>query len=132
MTEPDDVRRTCLVGAGQISLVHAEALNALGIAITALVDPSEAARNRLAERFKLPNAFSSLENALSSASFERAHVLVPPDLHAATALMLARAGKPVLIEKPIATKRSACEELIAAARDVPVGVNQNFVFHPAF
>lgn len=132
MTEPDDARRTCLVGAGQISSIHAEALNALGIAITALVDPNEAARKRMAERFKIAKTFSSLEEALSSASFERAHVLVPPDLHAAVALTLARAGKAVLIEKPIATEHSACEELISAGRNVPVGVNQNFVFHPAF
>ena len=132
MTNPDDTRGTCLVGAGHIAGIHAEALRALGIPLTAVVDPNGAARQRLAERYKIGKSFASIEEALASGSFSRAHVLVPPDLHAATALPLVRAGKAVLIEKPIATDSAACQELVDAASSAPVGVNQNFVFHPAF
>src|ERR1044071_10507407 len=106
MTNPDDTRGTCLVGAGHIAGIHAEALRALGIPLTAVVDPNGAARQRLVERYKIGKSFASIEEALASGSFSRAHVLVPPDLHAATALPLVRAGEAVLIEKPIATDRS--------------------------
>src|SRR6185437_7933731 len=132
MTKPDDTRRTCLIGAGHIAGVHAEALRALGIPLTAVVDPNGSARQSFAKRYKLAQSFASIDEALNSGSFERAHVLVPPDLHASTALTLLRAGKAVLIEKPIATDSASCEELVRASSSAPVGVNQNFVFHPAF
>jgi len=132
MTKPDDKRRTCLVGAGHIAGVHAEALRALGIPVAAVVDPKASVRQSFAERYKIAQSFASLDEALSSGSFERAHVLVPPDQHAAAALPLLNAGKPVLIEKPIATDSAACAELVRASSSAPVGVNQNFVFHPAF
>ena len=50
-----------------------------------------------------------------------------------TALPLLRAKKAVLIEKPLSTSAESSNELVAAAgQTAPLGVNQNFVFHPAF
>ena len=133
MTDPSILRRVCLVGAGYISSVHAEALGELGIPIAAVVDPSQAAREKLAKSFKIPQTYASVEAALVAGGFERAHLLVPPDYHATVALSLLRANKAVLIEKPLATSLVACDQLIAAAGSAtPLGVNQNFVYHPAF
>src|SRR5579862_2170090 len=115
MINSDDKRRTCLIGAGHIAGVHAEALGLLGIPLAAVVDPNSSARQNLAERFKIAQTFASIDEALASASFGRAHILVPPDLHAAAARPLIGAGKAVLIEKPIATDSAACEELVRAA-----------------
>src|SRR5262249_23664820 len=57
-----------------------------------------------------------------------------PPLHRETASPFLEAAIPVLLEKPLATSRAQCEELTAAARlsNVTLGINQNFVFHPAF
>src|SRR5689334_180572 len=132
MTRPDEKRRTCLVGAGHIAGVHAEALRAIGVPVTAVVDPISSARQSLAKRYKIAQSFASIDEALSSGNFERAHVLVPPDLHATTARTLLRAGKAVLIGNPMATVSAACKALVDASASAPVGVNQNFVFHPAF
>jgi nucleoside-diphosphate-sugar epimerase/predicted dehydrogenase len=124
--------RVGLVGAGFIARVHAEALASLrGRRVAAVIDPDLAAAERLALGFGA-RAFASAEEALAEAAFERAHVLVPPDLHAAVAEPLLRAGIPVLLEKPLATSRAECERLVSAAGPTPLGVNQNFVHHPAF
>ena len=77
--------------------------------------------------------FTSVELALAADAFDRAHVLVPPDLHAATALPLLRAGKPVLLEKPMATSPAEAATLLAATEGgALLGINQNFIHHPAY
>jgi len=123
--------RVCLVGAGVISRVHAEALR--GHAIAAVVDPDAAAARRLARPFGAAT-HASVADALAAGGFERAHVLVPPPLHAAAAVPLLEAGIAVLVEKPLAASSAECTALLeAAARGgAALGVNQNFVRHPAF
>ena len=127
--------RVCLVGAGFISRVHAEALKTLpGQSLACVVDPNIEAARRLARDFGAATSFASVAEALAADAFDRAHVLVPPDLHCATALELIAAGKPVLLEKPLATSSAECATLLAAAEaaGTVIGVNQNFVHHPAF
>lgn len=126
------MNRIGLVGAGYISRVHADALATLaGHRVTAIIDPDLGAAERLA-RAVGGQAVASIEAALAADLFDRAHVLVPPDLHGQVGEQLLRAGKPVLLEKPLAASVEACERLLAAAGETPLGVNQNFVHHPAF
>src|ERR1043166_1964864 len=130
MADTDTARRVCLVGAGYIADVHAEALKALGIPLTAVVDPNEAARNKLARKWKVAASFASVEEALKSDTFDRAHVVVPPDLHAAVTAPLLTAGKAVLAEKPLATTKQDCDRLVSLSGGAAIlGVNQNFVLH---
>ena len=125
--------RVCLVGAGNISGVHAAALRALpGRTVAAIVDPSTAAAQRLSRAVGGAAVFADIEQALAAGGFDRAHVLVPPDLHDQAALPFLRAGIPVLIEKPLAATSAGCASLLAAAGGTALGVNQNFVHHPAF
>ena len=77
--------RVCLVGAGVISRVHAEALR--GHVVAAVVDPNAAAAQRLAGPFGAAT-YGSVTDALAAGGFDRAHVLVPPPLHAAAAAPL--------------------------------------------
>ena len=127
--------RICLVGAGYISGVHADALRALpGQQVVSVVDVNLSAAQRLAKTVGA-SAHASIGDALADGGgFDRAHVLVPPNLHAATALPLLQAGKPVLLEKPLATTAAECDGLLAAsaASGAALGINQNFVHHPAF
>ncbi|MDB5371751.1 MAG: hypothetical protein JWP04_393 [Belnapia sp.] len=129
------MRHICLVGAGSIARVHAEALRGLpGLAIVAVVDPSPGAARNLAEAFGVRRTHASVAEALAEGGIDAAHVLVPPDLHAAVALPFLAAGKSVLVEKPMAVSGAQCAELAAAAAagGTQLGVNQNFIFHPAF
>jgi predicted dehydrogenase/nucleoside-diphosphate-sugar epimerase len=131
MADSKTSRRVCLVGAGYIADVHAEALKALGLPLTAVVDPNETVRNKLARKWNVPASFASVDEALKSDVFDRAHVVVPPDLHAAVTAPLLAAGKAVLVEKPLATTKQDCDGLVSQSAAV-LGVNQNFVYHPAF
>ena len=124
--------RVCLVGAGNIARTHAEAVATLpGLTMTCVVDPDLGAATRLAGPHA--RAFASVEAALAEAAFDRAHVLVPPALHAEVAATLLAAGKPVLLEKPLAADAEQCARLLesSAASGAALGVNQNFVHHPA-
>ena len=127
--------RICLIGAGFIARVHAEALRGLpGCQVVAVVDPNEAAAAALARVCGTATVHPSVEAALAAGGFDRAHVLVPPDLHAATAAALLRGGVSVLLEKPLAVNSAECAALQDAAQagGAALGVNQNFVHHPAF
>jgi predicted dehydrogenase/nucleoside-diphosphate-sugar epimerase len=129
------VTRIALVGAGYIAQVHAEALRSIpGMQIASIIDPSANAAAALAALCPGAEPFASVAAALAANAFDRAHVLVPPDLHAPIAAELLAAGKPVLVEKPLAATSIACTALLAqaAAGPTPLGVNQNFVHHPAF
>ena len=127
--------RICLVGAGYISRVHLDALRMLpGHTVVAIVDPNQAAALALARGANAgadAATYASVEDAIAAGGFDRAHVLVPPDRHEQVALPLLHAGKAVLLEKPLAATGDAALRL-AAAGGAALGVNQNFVHHPAF
>lgn len=128
------MRRICLVGAGYISDAHADAVCSLPNArLQAIVDPNADAARQLARLRNIPDVFTSIDEALAGDKFDVAHVLVPPDIHGRAALPILRAGKAVLLEKPIAASSAECDTLLAATSEKAIlGVNQNFVYHPAF
>ncbi|WP_372623263.1 NAD-dependent epimerase/dehydratase family protein [Falsiroseomonas sp.] len=128
-------RRICLVGAGYIAGIHAEALKSLpGVRIEAIVDPNAEAAQRLGEALGVSRRHGSVREALGAGALDAAHVLTPPDTHHDVALSFLEAGLPVLLEKPLVTSTAEGEALLAAgsAGGATVGVNQNFLFHPAF
>jgi predicted dehydrogenase/nucleoside-diphosphate-sugar epimerase len=124
--------RIGLIGAGFISSVHADAIAATpGVTLAAVIDPNLKAAERLASA-RGAKAFASVADAVAANAIDRVHALVPPDLHYAVAKETLAAGLPTLLEKPICTESAQARELIALAaeKNVPLGVNQNFMFHP--
>ncbi len=129
------MRRIGLIGAGFISRVHADALKDIpNTQVTAIVDPSIGTAEALARHCGGAKVYASVSDALAADAFDCAHVLVPPELHADLARDLLAAGKPVLLEKPLAATAADCADLVqrSAATGTPLGVNQNFVHHPSF
>lgn len=123
------------MGAGYISRVHADALKLVpNTKVVSVVDPNLDAARALASACGAENTYASVGAAIEADGFDCAHVLVPPTVHRDTGMALLMAGKPVLMEKPIAVDSAGCEDLMAAAADggAVLGVNQNFVHHPAF
>ena len=124
--------RVGLVGAGFIADIHAEALKRIpGVSVTAIADPVAARAQGLADKWGVSSCYTSAENLISKVDV--AHVLVPPNLHRRVAEPLLAGGLSVLLEKPMAETPEDCAALQAAAASagVALGVNQNFVFHPA-
>lgn len=128
-------RRVCFVGTGAIAQTHAEALAQVpGTALHAIVEPNADIARKFADKWTVPHRFSQLADAIKSGEIDCAHVLAPPPLHRPLAEPLLDAGIPVLVEKPMATSAEDCDALHAAAArsGALLGVNQNYIYNPAF
>ena len=124
--------RVGLVGAGFIADIHAEVLkHQPGVLVTAVADPAAARARALADKWGIPDRLTDAAELIGKVDV--AHVLVPPNLHRRVAEPLLQGGLHVLLEKPMAETPEDCAALQQAAADggVALGVNQNFVFHPA-
>ncbi len=91
-----------IVGLGNAVKPHAAALKALGerALVVGGYSPSAARRAQFAATYALP-AVDSLDALLADPKVEALFVLTPPRTHTEIALAAARAGKDVLLEKPI-------------------------------
>jgi predicted dehydrogenase/nucleoside-diphosphate-sugar epimerase len=128
--------RTALIGAGFISAAHIEAIKAAvpEAEIVAIVDRDQTLAEARAKQWGIGQVFTDIEDLIAADVADVAHVLTPPDAHAAIARRLLEAGLHVLLEKPMATDFADCEALtaLAAAKSLVLGVNQNFIFHPTY
>jgi predicted dehydrogenase/nucleoside-diphosphate-sugar epimerase len=128
--------RTALIGAGFISGSHVDGLRA-GVRdaqVVAIVDRNRALAEARAKQWGIANVYGDIEELVAAKGADVAHVLAPPDAHAAIATRLLDAGMDVFLEKPMATSLTDCERLtaLAAEKKRVLGVNQNFVYHPAY
>lgn len=127
--------RTAIIGAGYISDIHAEVLNSLNdVSLTAVVDPFKERAEALARKWRAPHAFASIQDLIDSGQADVAHVLVPPNLHRAAAEEVLAGGLHTLLEKPMAESTADAQALLDAREKsgTVLGINQNFVFHPAY
>jgi scyllo-inositol 2-dehydrogenase (NADP+) len=76
----------------------------------------------------LPSAtiHTSLEGLIADPSVDLAVVCLPNDLHCDVAVALMRAGKHVVVEKPLAVTAAECERMIAVSGETN---RRLFVFH---
>jgi predicted dehydrogenase len=116
--------RFAVVGAGWISQEAflpgvAQSGNAR---VTALVtgDPGKAAR--LAAFHDIPEVvpYAGYDALVGSDRIDAVYVALPNSMHADYAIRAARAGKHVMVEKPLACTVAESEAMIAAARDAGV------------
>ena len=91
-----------------------------------------ARRAAFSARFPFPTV-DSLGPILEDRSIDAVAVLTPPNTHRDIARALARAGKHILLEKPLEVSTDRAEELVAVCRDagVTLGVVLQHRFKPA-
>jgi len=105
--------RAGVIGAGVFGGYHAEKWAAFeGVRLAAVLDPDTQRAAGLAERHGAA-AFSSGEEFLEAVDI--VSIASPADTHAAWALAALAAGKPVYVEKPLATELDAADAIAAAA-----------------
>jgi len=119
-----------LIGLGEIGQVHAAAvrwspaarLAAVADTAPALLEPFAAAGVR---------AYRGAAELIADSQVGTVLVCLPHHLHFPVALQAIRAGKNVLVEKPLAIGLDQCQELVdaAAAAGVALGVSHNQVFY---
>lgn len=126
--------RVALVGAGYVAQFHRDILAEMPEVELAAVCDADPERARAAARqWNVAKAAGSLDD-LAGLGIDVAHVLVPPDLHVPVARKLLEMGIGVLVEKPVALSSAEARNLQALADrlGLPLGVNHNNVWHPAF
>jgi predicted dehydrogenase len=116
------IRGFGIIGAGTIAAVHADAIALLPDArLSAVTDVATAtARAFAAERGC--GAEPSLDALLARDDVEVVCVCVPSGLHAEVGVRAAKAGKHLVIEKPVDVSLQAADRLLAAAREASVAL----------
>ncbi|NLC67703.1 MAG: Gfo/Idh/MocA family oxidoreductase, partial [Clostridiaceae bacterium] len=85
------------------------------------------------ETYGVKYIFTNFEEALESVEFDAVDLCLPNYLHKEFAVKCAKAGKHILVEKPMALTVVECEEMIKAAEDnnVSLMVGQSRSFYNA-
>ena len=106
---------------------------ARGARLTALCDLSPSRLAEAARRFPGARAYLRMEDCLKDPSVQAVAVALPAASHAEAALACLRAGKDVLVEKPMATTLADARRMAAEARRRGriLGVGHTFEYNPA-
>jgi phthalate 4,5-cis-dihydrodiol dehydrogenase len=103
-----------------------------GVRVCAAADPHDAPRRAFARDFNAP-AFSDIAELCADPAVDIVYIATPHQFHAAHATLAARAGKHVILEKPMALTLADCDAIIAAveAAGVHLIVGHTHAFDPA-
>jgi predicted dehydrogenase len=111
--------RTAVVGPGRIVRAHLTAIRNnpnLGELAAVVGRATSADRTRqLAEKFGAKQASNDFDEILASPKVDAVVLTVPNHLHCAMAVKALRAGKHVLVEKPLANTVDEADEMLRAA-----------------
>jgi UDP-N-acetyl-2-amino-2-deoxyglucuronate dehydrogenase len=106
--------RIGLVGCGRISKNHFDAIARIdGLSLAAVADIDGERARAAGESHGVP-WFKSLDEMLSAGAFEMVAVCTPSGLHSANGVAAARAGKHVLVEKPMSISLDQADALVGA------------------
>jgi len=107
----------CIVGCGMIARFHARALAEVpGAKLTALVSRHAANAERLCTEIGAGNVpiFTDLAQAVQRPDVDMVIITTPSGAHLEPALVAAKAGKHVVVEKPLEITPERCDRIIEA------------------
>jgi predicted dehydrogenase len=109
-------RGFALVGAGLFGERHAQAYSRHhAVDFISVCDLDEARGRSIAERYGARSHTTRLEDVLANPEVHAVSVATPDHAHRDVAVACARAGKHLLVEKPLATNVGDAEAIVAAA-----------------
>ena len=114
--------RICVAGAyGAFGTKHLEALDAIDdVTVTAVMGPTEAKINAVAAARGIGFASTSLDACLARDDVDAVILATPTQMHADQAIACMKAGKPVLIEIPMADSQEDSERICAVQKETGV------------
>jgi myo-inositol 2-dehydrogenase/D-chiro-inositol 1-dehydrogenase len=122
--------RVGILGTGFMGSAHAECYDVLGVPISMIASRSAGtiAAARPASRWS-----SDIEEVINDPAVDCVDITLPNALHKDAALACIRAGKPFLIEKPLARNAAEAEAIVRAARSAGVTAvyGENVRFKPS-
>lgn len=123
-----------LVGTGVIAHNHAQAVLALAgqydLKLVGVLGRSEAKAREFADKYAIPVASADPEDFFARPDLHVACILTPSGLHLEPALQAIRAGKHLLVEKPLEINLERVDTMLNAAD--AAGVNVECIFQARF
>ncbi|HOJ21269.1 MAG TPA: Gfo/Idh/MocA family oxidoreductase [Armatimonadota bacterium] len=106
-----------LIGCGALGKIHAQCIAQIPEArFVAYVDKVEDAAEAALKQFGGDYATTDVETLLCDDSVDAVYICTRHDSHASLAIAAARAGKHILIEKPLALRIEECEAVAEAVK----------------
>ena len=106
--------RTAIVGAGIMGRAHASVIaDYYRCELVAVCSRQHAAAAALAQKYGARHVYTDYAELLRLAEVEAVIIATPDYAHHALAIAAARAGKHLLIEKPLATNLAEADEIVA-------------------
>lgn len=106
-----------LIGAGFIADYHLAGLQGVpGVEVRTIASRSLGKARDVARRFSVPDATDDVAGVLRRADIHAVIIATPDDTHEELAIACLRAGKAVLLQKPMASTSTACRQILDAAR----------------
>jgi predicted dehydrogenase len=91
-----------------------------GSALVAVMRRDADAAADYSRRHGVPRHYADADALVQDDGVDAVYVATPPDSHAEYAIRVARAGKPVYVEKPMARTAAECDAMIAACQEAGV------------
>jgi UDP-N-acetylglucosamine 3-dehydrogenase len=105
-----------VIGLGFFGEKHAEVAAALpNVELRAVCTRTDQRRKAIKQRLGVPRDYRDYHDLLADPAIEAVSVVTHVDDHVAPAVAALRAGKHVLLEKPMARTPAECDRIIAAA-----------------
>lgn len=102
-----------IIGCGVISATHGNAIAATpGATIAAACDILPAALSKFAATYSVPKTFSDYHEMLAQKDIDAICVCTPSGLHGEMAIAAAKAGKHLIVEKPIEITKAKLDALL--------------------
>ena len=115
-----------IVGCGDVTEVKSGPgfQRARGSELVAVMSRNRARAEDYARRHSVPRAYDRAADLIADPAVDAVYVATPPSSHLEIALAVAAAGKPCLVEKPMAARHAECSRMVEAfrARRVPLWV----------
>jgi UDP-N-acetyl-2-amino-2-deoxyglucuronate dehydrogenase len=121
-----------VIGLGMAVAPHARSLVDLKsrVRVAHAYSPSAARRAQLAQSFDFPLT-DRLETMLEDRAVGAVLILTPPNTHLELVERCARAGKHILLEKPLEISLERAERLVSSCKDITLGIVLQHRFRPA-
>lgn len=122
-----------IIGAGSIARVFANGLRfAKTGRLEAIASRTEGKADALADLFGIAKRYASYEDLLADSAIDAVYVSTIHPAHLEPVVMAAKAGKHILVEKPIAMNAAETATMIDAARENDVFLMEAFMYrcHP--
>lgn len=103
-----------IIGCGVVANMHAEAIKQIKKArLLGTYSPDEESKKAFAFKHNI-KGYSSLEDLLADPDIDIVSICTPSGLHASQAILVARASKHIIVEKPMAINMKEAREMIDA------------------